>query len=533
MFLPLLFALSAQADHPAGSLVKEALVLQVSDGGLDALAELVPAFIPAEGIAVPDQDQDNIFFSFSLTGMMVDVTVDSAEIQSNGNGLVVVATLAVTINDAANPFVLDYDTLIADDVCPGYVKEFHVDIEAPVELFVAPGADGKPQLFATVGDIAADSDLGGFDTVFDCNTDILETVLGILGLYDFLIGTVVTPLIQDELQTALDDALVSVRFEDQIALGETTLDVALYPQKVQTSTQGLEIFLQTAFSAPQNPCVAQWDGGSSVSVDSDPPGIGAVPAGAAAYVLVSDDMLNQALYAVWRGGLLCYTVDAASSPIPLDSGLLNVISGDAFVGILPETAAPLVILTQPKSAPTVDPSGPHDVDIAIDSLDLEFYTGIDGREARVLLMELDANIGADVNFDATTGSMSVVLDMEDAFQATVGDDLFVPGSAQAIEESFGPTLEGLVQPLIGSLVGDQLAFALPAFGAVGLTSIEVGDAGAQGDWLGAQASLGPVTYGAEGGCGEGGGCESGCSTSGRFSPGLVLLAALALVRRRR
>ena len=79
-----------------------------------------------------------------------------------------------------------------------------------------------------------------------------------------------------------------------------------------------------------------------------------------------------------------------------------------------------------------------------------------------------------------------------------------------ILEKFSTVFGSLVEPLIGGLLGESLAFTIGSMEGVGITHMEASPAG-QGDWLEIAADIGPVTYGgcADGGCGaDGGGCSS-------------------------
>ena len=92
--------------------------------------------------------------------------------------------------------------------------------------------------------------------------------------------------------------------------------------------------------------------------------------------------------------------------------------------------------------------------------------------------------------------------------------------------------------LLDSLVGnalDGLQFGLPAFEGVGLNSAQAGPTGDDGDWLGIDATVGPVSY--DGGCTDGGCSGSsdagGCSSAAGGLGAALFLVPLVLVRRRR
>ena len=95
--------------------------------------------------------------------------------------------------------------------------------------------------------------------------------------------------------------------------------------------------------------------------------------------------------------------------------------------------------------------------------------------------------------------------------------------------------------LLPSLVGDTLAFGLPTFEGIGLTSLDVQPSGANQDWLGVYAGLGTPQY-VGSNCGGCGGTttstgtttgDCGCSSTGVVPlPWLWVLALVGLRRRR-
>ena len=76
-----------------------------------------------------------------------------------------------------------------------------------------------------------------------------------------------------------------------------------------------------AMDADSNICVAEYDPGGSKATDSSIP---APAAGAQAEAVVSDELANQALYALWRSGLLCYDLSDLSG-LTLDTSLLGLL----------------------------------------------------------------------------------------------------------------------------------------------------------------------------------------------------------------
>jgi hypothetical protein len=189
----------------------------------------------------------------------------------------------------------------------------------------------------------------------------------------------------------------------------------------------------------------------------------------------------------------------------------------------------MVIDTRPHKPPTLEYAGANDLNILVKDLGLDFMAELDHRGARVLAMGLQVDAGIDLNFDGETGLLAIEFALgDDAFDAAVTSNDFVPDATDTIEASFGNVFNGLVGGLIGDMLGD-MTFAIPGFSGLGLTELTFSPAGVENDWLGGYAWLGEVSYASagcgtdgSGGCGTedgGGGCtdatgESGCSGGG-------------------
>jgi hypothetical protein len=540
--------------HPRGATIDEAVAVQVGEDGLSALADMLPALIPDEPFEIPAiGDSSGCMYMYSVSNVKAGFEVIDADLTpevdpTSGMGyLGLDVDLSVWINDATDKFDISYQLLcLPEDSCIGYVDPFPLNIKAPVYLDVVTHTDGKPILTATVGDLFIDSGLNSGHTQMGlCAVGVIEDILGFFGVnfYDMIIG-LVADTVHEEIQTALDDALESARYEDVFTLQDIDLAMALYPHSATVTTDGLEIVVEASASADPSACVAAYDDGGSLKTQSDKPDILDLPASAHIGAHVADDFVNQLLYAVWSGGLLCYELKDGDLPgFPIDTSLITLIAGDAYTDILPEEAGPLLIRTDPQIPLEVDYTGPHDLDILARDLGLYMYSDLDYRMARTLSLSIDADIGADIDFDGTTGEMAILLDLSpDAFQATMVPDIFVVGHEEEIETQFGSVVAGLLDTLLGPLLGDTLSFSIPAMGDVGLKALDVETTGQDEDWLGLFAELGQVTYGTSDGCSceeggsgcEGEGCEeSSCAVSGAGGAGWLFLGVLVALRRRR
>ena len=540
----------AEDTWPAGSTIDEAIAAQVTQEGLNSLGSLVGAVVPP-GIEIPDQFQSGgswcFGYEFSFTNGLVDLQIADTTI-TPGHGVInAEIELLVSINDATNKFGLDFEALCIPTSCGGYIESFPVNVTLPIAMQIVTQPDGTRALDAIVGDIVLDQGLASehieLDCFFDDIDDFFRDYLG-FSYFDWLISLVegeLTSAISDvapELEAAIEDAFAAARISEDIDVLGNVVHIEAYPDDVNISPEGLELILAGTSSAGVANCLPLGaDPGGSLMTASAIPAMGDAAGGLA--ILASDDFVNQILYTVWKGGVLCFDLADAGS-LPLNTALLGLLAGDAFDEFFPDPA-PLLIGTKPQNPPVVEWDGPNDINVTIEDLGLDILAEVDDRVARLIGMYLDVEIGIDLEFNGTTGALEIVVNFDpEAIEVTIPFNELAPDASDNIIEQFSAVFSSLVEPIIGSALGN-LSFAMGSVEGVGLTSLEARSAGATGDWLELAAELGPVSYGSEG-CGGDGGCGGGCgdtgggcSTAGFRSRTLLILFPffLAMLRRRR
>lgn len=547
----LLCALSttASADSWApDATIEDAAQLQVTEEGLAAVTDLLPALIPEKieiGEAVNESGGTWCFnYEFYMGNLWVGIEVIDATLTPGNGVLDLHADLNVWVNDASDKFDLQTEVACIGTDCPGYVEPFPVSIDSQIALEVITDENGDPALDATVGDIQiTGTDITDY-LILDCWIGDLEEILNWVGLslYDLiwsLVGGLLDSMIADlapEIESLIEDTFSQATINEELAVGDATVYLELFPRDVIITPDGVTVVMSGSATADPAECIAVYDPAGSTRTDTPLPTMADVPAGTHMSIELSDDFTNQLLYGAWRGGVLCYTLQG-EDPLPINTSLLGIIAGDTFDELFDGETKPMVIQTRPKVPPEAWFDGPHDVTAHVEDLGLNFYGEVDDRLALVVGMDLDVDAGVDLIFDGTTGELAidVALSGDDVTADVVHNEL-VTGTDEVIEGNFAGAFDTIVETVLGGLLGD-LAFALPAFEGVGLTQLEATAVGGQQDWLALWANIGVTPYegGDCGGCGgDSSGCSGGCATGslGGFAMYVLFPVAFVLLRRR-
>ena len=547
-----LFGLTAQAGvNPPDAEIENAVVVDIPPDGFSKIVEIIPSLIPLEIPIDPISEGVDSGGCWTdvwveLNNLNIGVGVADADIVPKSGFLDFSVALDVNINDAINPLELDYAFIGCHD-CDGYVDPFQVDVAAQIILDVADlDGDGINELNATFENFTYNYELASEDINLDnCAIASFESVLNFFGLsvFDLVLG-IVEPTIEElvlelvpELEQTIEDAFNELSIQETVDLEGASLDISLEPQDITIKEEGLRVQMNgSAITGEGADCIAAFDPNGSLATPTTLRNIGYKPPGVTGDVLVTidDDFANQALYSAWRAGILCQTIDA--NTFPIDTSILNLITGDAFVDLFPETSA-LIIQTKPTVPLELNMGTAADLAIDVEELGLDFFAEIDGRQTRILTMGINTDVGVNIPFNDQTGDLAVDIDLNgNRVDPTLPYNEFLPDSADLITESFidqFDTILGLID--IESLVGD-FAFTLPSFNGVGLSELNFAGTGQNSEDFGAFASVGVVPY-TGAGCSEEGdaGCEGGCSSNGRATPRFALLIGVlmfGLARRR-
>ena len=551
----LLFVLAGAFANPipAGEMLNESLLVDIPPQGFEALEGVIPGLIPSP-IEIPEFAEESsacptggYWYKFQLKNATAGIEVQNVFLTPQNGYMDMEMDLAINLNDPNDRFKLNYWLVCIKYPCRGYVDPFPTNVIGAFNIaFVDEDGDGiKEADVQFTEDLSIDIGLTGDHIhLAECPLNFLEDVFNFFGgsLYELVINAIdVNTIISDalpEIELAIEDALNQANIDETVDLGGTSLRIQMTPNQAILQPEGLRMVFDSSSSVEEPAeCVLDYDPLSSKGTENPSATLEEFPSAFDFGATVADDFVNQTLYSLWSGGALCQTID--EDVFALDTSILNLVTGDAYLEFFPETV-PMLIRTNPQKAPTLNMETASDIGIEIEELGLDFYAEIDGRQARVLGMNLNTQVGVDLNLDSQTGALDLALDIDTQnVAANISFNEFLPSDQNTvIEQEFVGQLDtilGLVD--IEALLGD-LNITLPAISlgesSIGLESMLIKSTGSAQEDMTIFANLGPVPYGAGCGSEESEGCGGGCSTaSSGFGRSFLLLLVLAGAFRRR
>ena len=420
---------------------------------------------------------------------------------------------------------------------------------------------------------------------------VLGDALATLGGYGIdLIGGVLDSALagqiaelETQLQGSLDGLTQAVAIETQLDIQGALIDMEIKATSLFVSETGLDLRFSSRFGAAAYGSCIPADDSLFLATAHDPPAItGIVPDTNIGYhvgVVVSQDLVNQALFAIWQGGALCLDLTGLL-PIEINSSFLEPDLPELIPQIWPEPHA-FDLRVRPLSPPiAVLPGGPR-IEAA---LGLDIYGQELDRSARHWghSLYVDAGIGIDLSDGVV--ALDLDFDIETHLGVTISYNEWLP---TAVAEAFAakiPTLVGAGLDVAGLDLDNLPTFPMPAAYGLTLTDLDLRVVGQEEDFLGLYGWIDPTQVapmeigdidlsgigcgdasggggitvpgcengagcgGADAGCagGDTGGCGGcggadgsgcgGCSQARRGSPRLLLgwaVTMLLILRRRR
>ena len=362
------------------------------------------------------------------------------------------------------------------------------------------------------------------------------------------------------LEEPLEDALASLNLSTSLALGDASVDLALFPSALELTSGGMFLGLGAEIAPSAiSECVEAGDGpevtmGGWPTV-GDRSWDGAVQHDAA--ILLSKDFTDALLWSVWAGGALCVEVNELAGA-SLGTSLLGQLFGDDFKALFPEDV-PAGLKIDPRLPPTSHFDGEMPLYLDVAGLGIGAAADLDHRMARICEVGLDGSIGVALPLTESALTPELIIDEQALAFSEAWTELIGPGYAAGVAD-FLPTVIGSVLP------ADLLpTVALPSWQGIGLGDADW-QASEDGQWVAAYATLSteavtPLEISgcdalgcggdgggdlgsvigcddSSGGCGGDAGCEdSSCVSSPRlrFPGGRLLLFTgfIALAMRRR
>lgn len=549
MLLTLLLPSLALADWPPGALIDPAVSVDLTESGLNAAVDTVPGMLPAQ-MDLPDMYGEGTLYRYWVRNMWVAFEVTGSDVQTDLDTIHLNIDLSAWMNNAEDPFNVEADAYtfwwwnLAD--CAVHVDPFPVGIVADLDLRmdytqVPARLDAEIVLLEDVS-VGLDREA----VTMECWVGSADEILDYVGLspvdmaIDFALEEINGQVegMLDELEVTIEDSFNGLAIEQTVDLGGIPLEVSLHPTDVKVRPEGLRVVMGGSFDAPAHECVAAYEVNKSPATQGLAPDIGSAPGDLALTphhvgAFIDDDWLNQALYAVWRAGILCQDL-SADDGLPLTTALLASFSPD-YATFFPDSSAALQLITRPAAPPILLAEGGRDLNLRVEKLGVDIMADLDYRRMRVMGAELTVEGGADLALEPATGMLAVLLDLDaDGLQTEILHNELIPDQNSALEAGFANLYEGVILPLILSYTGD-LNFQIPSFSGFGLLSLDVRPAGSESDHFGAYANIGPVSYGEGTGCNSSeGGCSGGCATGAPWGGMFGFSLGLgALLRRRR
>ena len=388
--------------HPPGEPLEDALrihlgpsLLDDDDPDLDDLARVFEVLLVDEGYLSQMTEEPFEASGMSLTVSHIDIEAAAVDIRPAGACLFVALDLG---GGAAGGIELSFETSGAASLLGTQVTLDADRVEIRGHL-CPKMEDAEPDLIIEVGEVEVA--LTNLVLSTDEYPDLIDEVPAIHDALTTLLKLYIANWLSDSLGELTTELLRGFAFERTFDLATVSADSQAPPlteglwvtvsfgvDGLWASDHGLDLSLSGSFSAPLGLARAPVDAGSLRT--DDPPPNGPFSDRPLA-VAISDDALNQLLFATWWGGM------TASFEFPLDA-----------LSELPEVFQPLTSFTTNANLPaTVLPATEDEYlyDLAIGELGLEILAGTDRR------FDVSLHLRAGVAIDADDeGLLSMRLD---------------------------------------------------------------------------------------------------------------------------
>lgn len=309
--------------------------------------------------------------------------------------------------------------------------------------------------------------------VFDFDSWIYDAAnffgIDIDGMVQDLLEDMITDVVQDEVPAMLEDVLQGLELSFDIELFGNTYIIVAQPHGIWVDDDGLTLSLQTYISPDQ--WLAPYTGIGSLYADYAMPSYGPTPG---MVLSISDDFLNQALFAFWGGGLL-------EQNLPFtDLG----IDPTEFAFLPPNMTDPQIVVSAMLPPVVLPGTDAHLSDLQMGDLMLAIYGDDPSDPANLVLklyMGLDA--GLDITVTPNQTLAATIYDVDTWFDVVYPD---MPSNQEAaLELLLDQIIPGLT-PLLTDALGE---IEIPAIAGYTLDNISISVAGADDGYINAAGDL--------------------------------------------
>jgi len=433
-------AIYAGQVHANGALLSDALALHLgpsflddNEDELDDLARIVEVMLSDAPFL---QTFTNVPYDFDGDTMMVtDISITDAgvDLLPEVDCLFMSLTLGEQLEGAGGHMDMSLN-VSGMAALLGDVIHLHT-VQTKVEARLCPTADADGALAVELRDAVVT-----FDGFLLSTSDLPNLATDLPSVHDALKATLESYLV-DWLTTSLGDMLVDFlgAFEMAYTFGVTPpISAAFEIEGVSVSPSGLEMRMSASFSAPLGLPVAPL-GAGSLRTDDAP--LAADFSTQPVAVALSDDAVNQLLYAFWYGGGI------AAYDIPTDQ-----------LTALPEVFQPLSTLDVGMQLPStlLPPDQPeYTFDISTGGLSLDLLAGADRWFHTMLHVRTGVDVGVNDKGELT-------FDLDDRAQKITVKASVEEVPAGLDKGDVAALLRMMVPTILGTVTVSYGGFPIPA-----------------------------------------------------------------------
>jgi len=575
----LLTATALSAPIAPGDLMEEAIGLHISDAGLAQLGNIVegllPPIIPFSSVSgnLECATDDANPLNYALADMALTITAQDIALETSDGRLDL--WMFITLGSSPSTLALSGDCTFLtglDETCgvemPVTAATVHVGIQLALEnQKINSTVDAVEFELSPIGNPLSDCTLAdAIGTLLNQNNNALS---------DLVLGLVLPELenLGTEIETTLNDGFSALSLETDLAFGDGSVQLELFPTALNLADDGMFIGLGARLTPDSlSDCVGE-------ILDFEPQGSGWPAISAEAWstglpydigLLIGRDFMDYTFWNLWAAGVLCIEIDEIQNA-PVSTDLMALFLGEEVSALFPKKQDARLSLVMPAPPRVAFYEDDPVLGLVIDAMHLELFAKLDERWSRLFQTTMQGEVGIDPGIEA--GSISPIIDIpaelfdmeetyselfESGYAASMAElmDVLLSTNLQSIANlpSFPlPDLMGASIDSVFWLTSDDTLWqggfvlldtrsvqAIDAPGCSGETGLGC-DGGSDVDVF---AMLGcdgedPLGCGESGtGCDDGGGCEdTGCTThNGRLNLPIgrwFLLALTGLVFRAR